>query len=90
MVLLNKGEKIIWDKAIELYELIKETFDYDNNDYDKDFDMLDVAKSLRNIQQIVIMRAVRRHITDLKDLSLNAKYKEGSPEIDDDPDVLDL
>ena len=90
MVLLNKEEKIIWDKLIELYELVNKTFDYNNNYYDKDFDMLDVAKSLRNIQQIVIMRAVRRHITDLKDLSLSTKYKEGSPEIDDDPDVIDL
>lgn len=90
MVLLNKEEKEIWDKLIELYELIDKTFDYENNYYDKDFDMLDVAKSLRNIQQIVTMRAVRRHITDLKDLSLNTKYKEGSSEIDDDPDVIDL
>ena len=90
MILLNKEEKIIWDKAIELYELINKTFDYDNNYYDRDFDMLDVGKSLRNIQQILIMRAVRRHIIDLKDLSLNTKYKEGSPEIEDDPDVLDL
>ena len=90
MVLLNKEEKIIWDKITELYELINKTFDYDNNYYDKDFDMLDVAKSLRNIQQIVTMRAVRRHIINLKDLSLNTKYKEGSPEIDDDPDVIDL
>ena len=90
MVLLNEEEKIIWDKLIELYELINKTFDHDNNYYDKDFDMLDVAKSLRNIQQVVIMRAVRRHITSLKDLSLSTKYKEGSPEIDDDPDVIDL
>jgi predicted DNA-binding protein YlxM (UPF0122 family) len=90
VILLNKEEKIIWDKLIELYELISKTFDYNNNYYDKDFDMLDVAKSLRNIQQIVIMRAVRRHINYLKDLSLSAKYKEGSPEIDDDPDVIDL
>ena len=90
MVLLDKEEKVIWDKAIELYELIDKTFDHDNNYYDRDFDMLDVAKSLRNIQQILIMRAVRRHIIDLKDLSLSTKYKEGSPEIDDDPDVIDL
>ena len=90
MILLNKEEKEIWDKTIELYELTDKTFDHNSYYYDKDFDMLDIAKSIRNIQQIVIMRSVRRHITNLKDLSLNTKYKEGSPEIDDDLDVIDL